>query len=231
MSVSEQQWMAYVDGELDAAAAARVEAAMREDRELAAKVAAQQRLRARLQREWTPVLDEPVPQRLAAALRARPRRDRPPVWLAAAASLLLGVLAASWWYATPRQALQLTDGALVAHGVLDEALTRRLTVDPALDGVDTGLSFRSRAGDYCRSFVLSGQSLAGLACRRADGWQVVALGAVQARGDGLRQASSGLPPAVLAEVDARLQGEPLDAEGERRARDAGWRGGSSASGE
>lgn len=231
MSVSEQQWMAYVDGELDAAAAARVEAAMRDDPELAVKVAAQQRLRTRLRREWAPVLDEPVPQRLAAALHVRPRTAHPPVWLAAAASLLLGVLAASWWHATPRQAVQLTDGALVARGVLDEALTSRLTADPAFDGVETGLSFRSRAGDYCRSFVLSGESLAGLACRRADGWQVVALGTVQAPAGGLRQASTALPPAVLAEIDLRLQGDPLDAAGERRARDAGWHGGIDTSGE
>src|SRR3546814_8550981 len=60
MNVSEEQWMAYVDGELDADGVALVEAAMRADPRLAAQVVAQQRLRAQLQHEWAPVLDEPA---------------------------------------------------------------------------------------------------------------------------------------------------------------------------
>src|SRR3546814_12764390 len=101
-------------------------------------------------------------------------------------------------------------------GELSEALASLLSGVPAGDGIESGLSVRSFAGDYCRSFVLGGQSLGGLACHRADGWEVVALGTAHTRGEGLRQASSALPPAVLAEVDARVQGEPLDAQGERQ---------------
>ena len=40
MKTSETQWMAYVDGELDAAGIAEVEAAMHEDPEFAAMVRA-----------------------------------------------------------------------------------------------------------------------------------------------------------------------------------------------
>lgn len=224
MNVSEAQWMAYVDGELDADGAARVEAAMRDDPVLAAKVVAQQRLRTHLRRAWEPVLDEPVPDRFRDALRAPPPARRSPVWLAAAASLLLGVVATTWWQATrPGAPVQFADGTLTAHGGLAEALDHRLSADPARGGIGVGLSFRSRDGDYCRSFALDAQSLAGLACRRGGGWQVVALGTHEAQAPGLRQASSPLPPAVLAEVDARLLDEPLDADGERRAREAGWR--------
>jgi hypothetical protein len=39
----------------------------------------------------------------------------------------------------------------------------------------------------------------------------------------MRTASTALPPALLEQVDARMEGEPLDAKGERAARDAGWR--------
>lgn len=230
MKVSEQEWMAYVDGELDAAAASQVEAAMRADPELAALVAAQQRLRAQLQQAFAPALEEPVPARLSATAARAPRRlpMRPPTWLAAAASLALGVLLASWWPGRVDRPLQLADGNLVAGAKLADALDHRLAAEGGGRPVAVGLSFRSQAGNYCRSFVLARQSfgeqsLAGLACRNADRWRVVALGEAAPQGSELRQASSPLPPAVLAEVDARLQGEPLDATGERQARDAGWR--------
>ena len=78
MKTSETQWMAYVDGELDAAGIAEVEAAMHEDPEFAAMVRAQQALRAHLQAAWAPVLDEPVPDRLAGVLRAPPRTGPEP---------------------------------------------------------------------------------------------------------------------------------------------------------
>ena len=223
MKTSETQWMAYVDGELDAAGIAEVEAAMHEDPEFAAMVRAQQALRAHLQAAWAPVLDEPVPDRLAGVLRAPPRSRQAPVWLAAAASLVLGVLAASWWQSAPRDDMQWRDGNLQAGGELAHALQDRLTSDPGRSGVAVGLSFRDRDGDFCRSFVLEARSTAGLACRRDAGWQVVTLGTTRTQRGTLRQAASALPPAVLAEIDARVQGEPLDAEAERSARAAGWR--------
>lgn len=224
MKVSEQEWMAYVDGELDAAAASQVEAAMRVDPELAALVAAQQGLRVRLQQAFAPTLEEPVPARLSAAAARAPRRlPMPPTWLAAVASLALGILLASWWHGRVERPLQLIDGNLVAGAGLADALEHRLAAEGGRGPVAVGLSFRSQAGNYCRSFVLAEQSLAGLACRNADRWRVVALGEATPQGGELRQASSPLPPAVLAEVDARLQGEPLDAASERQARDAGWR--------
>ncbi len=225
MKVSEQEWMAYVDGELDAAAASQVEAAMRADPELATLVAAQQRLRARLQQAFAPALEEPLPTRLSATAARAPRRlpMLPSTWLAAAASLALGVLLASWWHGRVERPLRLTDGNLVAGAGLADALDHRLAAEGGGGPVAVGLSFRSQAGHYCRSFVLAEQSLAGLACRNAGRWRVVALGEATPQGGELRQASSPLPPAVLAEVDARLQGEPLDAADERQARDAGWR--------
>lgn len=223
MKPGETEWMAYVDGELDAAGVARVEAAMREDEALAATIAAQQRLRATLQSAWAPVLEEPVPERLAGMLRTRSPGRRRPAWLALAASLALGVLVASWWQAAMRGELQLHGDAVLARGALAGVLQDRLAAEPATGGITVGLSFRDQEGGYCRSFELQSRGLAGLACHRGADWQVVALAAAAPRDQGLRPAASALPPAVLAEVDARLQGEPLDAAGERRARAAGWR--------
>lgn len=224
MNVTEEQWMAYVDGELDADGAAAVEAAMRGDPALAALVAAQRRLRMRLQRECAPTLDEPVPARLRTVLAQRPqRRRRATTWLAAAASLVVGLLVATWWRSAPPPPILLVSDGLAANGALAGALDRQLGNEPEPGQVVTSVSFRSRDGHYCRGFVLPAQSVSGLACRRADGWQVVALGASSAPGDALRPASSALPPAVLAEMDARIAGDPLDAAGELRARKAGWR--------
>ncbi|MBW3550009.1 MAG: hypothetical protein KY442_04050, partial [Proteobacteria bacterium] len=113
----------------------------------------------------------------------------------------------------------------VAGAELARALDSRLSsAGPAAGPVAVGLSFRAQDGDYCRTFVLERpQAVAGLACRQADGWRVTALGEATAVGGELRLASTALPPAILAEVDARLEGEPLDGAGERAARDAGWR--------
>lgn len=223
-TVTEADWMAYVDGELDATAAARVEAAMRGDPALAATVAAQQRLRTRLRDAYAPVVEEPVPHRLVQAAAAAPARAwRTPTWLAMAASLVVGVLLANLWQPGSRELLEVSDEGLVASADLDRALDRQLAAAGDGSGVAIGLSFRSSTGDYCRSFVLEVQSLGGLACGSAGAWRVVALGEAAPAGPGLRQASSPLPPSVLAEVDARLDGETLDREAERRARDAGWR--------
>lgn len=224
MNVSEHDWMAYVDGELDDAGAARMESAMRADPELAALVATQQRLRARVEHAFAPTLAEAIPARLFASLAHVPSRAPrvPPAWFAAAASLALGVLLATWWQGRVAPDLQVAGGKLVARSTLAVALDQHLAADGAAGPVAVGLSFRSQAGGYCRSFSLAEDAVAGLACRDADDWRIVALGEAAPQGGEFRQAASVLPPGVLAEVEARLDGEALDAAGERQARDTGW---------
>ncbi len=65
--------MAYADGQLDAAQAARVEAAIAADPALAAAVARHRALRARLREAFDPALEEPVPAALLAAARGETR--------------------------------------------------------------------------------------------------------------------------------------------------------------
>ena len=55
---------AYVDGALDSETAARLEADSRNDGALAARIAQQRELSARLRTEYNPVLNEPIPQHL-----------------------------------------------------------------------------------------------------------------------------------------------------------------------
>lgn len=242
MNVTDEMLMAYVDGELDADAAAAVERAMRADPAVGDAVMRARSLRERVREAYDPVLSEPVPERLAsiAPVRApaahgfgvRSRHSgrtrgawRGPQWAAMAASLLLGVLLAPRLHeAIAPEQLQATPEGLVADGALARALDTQLAAEPAVAGeVELGLSFRGSDGRYCRSFALPAQALAGLACRGAGGaWRVAAI-SESAPADGeLRLASTPLPPAVLAEIDARLVEDPLDAAGERAARDAGW---------
>ncbi len=241
MNVTTEMIMAYVDGELDVDAIATVERAMRVDPAVAAAVAQAKSLRERVRLAYDPVLSEPVPARLAALAsvrmptsqgrgpgtgRAGTRRNwRATQWAAMAASMTLGVLLAPWLHeaATP-VVLRTSPEGLVAVGTLERALTSRVISDATLDeDIEVGLSFRDHDGRYCRSFSLPAQSLAGLACRSGGQWQILATGeAMQDNGE-FRQAATALPPAVLAEIDARLAEESLDAAGERAARDAGWK--------
>ncbi|MFP5374898.1 MAG: hypothetical protein ACLGHW_08385 [Gammaproteobacteria bacterium] len=240
--------MAYVDGELDAEAAAAVERALRADPTVADAITRARALRERLRHAYDPVLDEALPQRLQALAgppQARPRSGPAPAaarrgrrprraaggwrgrhWAAMAACLLLGLLLAPrLQQALAPAQLQATADGLVAGGRLADALETGLAADAADgDRIRLGLSFRGGDGRYCRSFVLADRSLAGLACRATDGnWRVAAVAEAAPAGGELRLAASALPPALLAEIDARLQEvDPLDAAGERAARDAGW---------
>lgn len=246
--VNEERLLAWLDGELDEAAAADVARAVAADPALAERARRERALRENLRAAYAPVAAEAPPQRLLAALGAmqatpapattdnvaplRPRtavqrvRDwRWPEWTALAASLFLGALIGTQFLRAPAQEpVRMRDGMLVAGSELMQVLDHNLAADARPgDALAVGLSFRDGEGRYCRSFAVQGaQPLGGLACRSGDAWRVVALGEAERQDGELRQAASALPAAVLAEVDARQQ-EMLDAAAERAARDAGWR--------
>lgn len=120
-------------------------------------------------------------------------------------------------------------GRVLAGGALAAALSEQLTADQsAADPVRIDVSFRSKTGEYCRTFTLRRPAaLAGLACRTADGWQLGVLARTEspgARSGAYRQAASSMPPAVVAAVDDQIAGEPLDAPAEVTARGQHWQG-------
>jgi hypothetical protein len=118
------------------------------------------------------------------------------------------------------------DGQLLASGALDKALSTQLVRDqPAQSAVQIGVSFRSKAGSYCRTFQLRDNNLAGLACREQGNWKLEMLaltGSSPAGQPEFRQAGSSLPPAIAQAVDQAIEGDPLDAEAEARARTNRW---------
>jgi hypothetical protein len=90
----------------------------------------------------------------------------------------------------------------------------------------TGLSFRDKAGDYCRTFSLAGPAASsGLACHEGADWRIKALAQsaqVAANSGNFRTAASEDSPAIRAAVEGSIDGEALDHAGEISAREAGW---------
>jgi hypothetical protein len=245
MRFSDETLMAFADGELDEPTRRAVERAMRTDPALAAKVRQHIALRNDVFRAFARTLDEPVPPRLRQVTQSAkvvqldtvraakkhvvevPRPWSWPEWGAIGATFVLGVLAGSIGLNSLRAESQLattsgSKGALVARGALDQALTRQLaSARPVGLAVKIGISFVSRDGQYCRTFMVGAS--AGLACRSGGAWQIPVMAETGAAGESsYLQAGSPMPPAVTAAIDARAVGASLDAQGELAAAQRGW---------
>ena len=247
--ISDELLFAYIDNELDAAARAEVEAVIAADPALAKRVDEQRALRTLLSGTFDPILSEPVPERLLAATQApapkarvvalaaareqRRAREAPAGrwtwqhWGAMAACLMVGILAGRTAWFPGAEDIAARDGRLVARGPLAQALSTQLASAQAGNApVQIGLSYLSRADEYCRSFSLPRDGSGGLACRHGDDWElrVLAQDAARAGAEGrLRMAASPIPAAVLKVVDEQISGSPLDADSERAAMQRGWR--------
>jgi anti-sigma factor RsiW len=210
MTISDETLMAFADGELDDAARAAVELALRTDPQLAKRVAEHRALRQRIQAAYSAELSEPVPERLLSAAkrradasgtnvvnlqdardamardtaRARPLRTwwRPAGSIAASLIIGLGLGYGRWHQSAPLT--RNAGGALVASGQLAQGLSQQLAADgSAAAAVQIGISFLARSGDYCRTFVLSGAiSPAGVACHHGQEWQILTLSQSAASG-------------------------------------------------
>jgi hypothetical protein len=245
MSFPDEVLMAYADGELDPGTRAAVEAAMASDAQIATRIAQHRALRNRIHSAFDRVLDEPLPAPLVALSRVGPAgarngdvvplRRQPasrwmwPQWTALAASLVIGFVAGRLALLRPRNPgpVVMTEGRLLAAGALADALSNQLAGNQSAAGsVRIGVSFRSKSGEYCRTFTLSSPAaLAGLACRGAGAWRVGVLARTESSDGGsgsYRQAASPMPPAVTAAIESEIAGEPLDARAEAAARSLHW---------
>ncbi|GAC1465499.1 MAG: anti-sigma factor [Gemmatimonadaceae bacterium] len=245
MIFSDEVLMAYADGELDSETREQVEDAITKDPDIARRVASHKALREALRSSFDPVLEEPVPDRLITAARTSSRgRTYPrvvplrrhsaparswPKWAAIAASFLLGALVLQFGsnLHTSRSITE-QNGQLRASGALERALSNQLAKNQeALAAVQIGVSFRSKSGNYCRTFQLrEASALAGLACHEDNKWRVEILARADpslARNPEYRPAGSALPASVIQAVNESIAGDPLDANAEADARKRQWR--------
>jgi hypothetical protein len=248
--IDDNTLQAYVDGELDAADVARIDAALTHDDVLARRVRQARALREQVRAAFDPILVEPIPAHLsallqpvappAAAVATRPampaarrvadtaRHRLARRWWVPSAALAasVAILALGLWWHSGSELVRVQGGQSFAAGDLSAALDRALASEPHPGrAVVIGLSFRAADGHICRTFVHHPEpAIAGLACHGANGWSLPVLSPIGESASGeLRQAASTLPPEVQAAVDARLRGEVFDAQQERAARDTGWR--------
>jgi hypothetical protein len=158
-----------------------------------------------------------------------PRRWSWPEWAAIAASAVLGAFVShALWSPSGSEPMVARNGRLLANDELAHALSEQLSAAQPIDArVAMGLSFRSKGGEYCRTFVIrEGSGLAGLACRDGEAWsvQTIVPGAPSAGRDSrYGMAGAELPVSILQAVEERITGEPLDAKGEAAARENHWR--------
>lgn len=263
MNIPDELLAAYVDGELEGAERARIEQAILHDARVARRVAHYRVLRARMRTRVDGALHEPLSQRLHTARASTPtgtaqiidlarvraerkrRAERHRFMqshrIAIAASLigglLMGMLAER--LITADALTEYHDGALIARGVLAQALDNQLASSPVPGSqIRVGLSFKAKNGSYCRTFSVTDEhGLAGLACHAQAQWHVLTLvgsgaagatgatGTTEAAGsaEGIRMAASASAPVLMQAVKQRISGAPLDAQAEERARGSDWR--------
>lgn len=213
MTPTQNELMAYVDGELSPDDRARVEAFLAANADARAFVEKQQALRRALDKAFAPLVDEPVPAVLTAYLAAsavKPRervrsaqpsafaawierlKDRATLaWLAPAAGVAAGVaVAAMLGFFSRGDDLIMTKGAAMAAAPrLDRALTQQLAADEnsALQsGVRIGVSFEASDGRLCRTFDgvdANRGGIAGIACNDGATWQVTAVAESKTAGE------------------------------------------------
>lgn len=230
MSIDNEKLIAFADGELVGAEKAAVEAALAADPELRAKLALHQSTRAKLSSAFEHAMSEEIPAQMRAALahvpaevvnlaERRSRRWGAREWGAMAASLAAGLVIAFGITGADAPMLASGPNGLQANGALEQALNTQLASAES-GAVRIGLTFRAHDGDYCRTFDLTENATSGLACHDGGRWRIDMMAAHEGGGEVRTAGASG---EILAAVDARIDGEALDADAERRARDAAWR--------
>lgn len=232
MTIDPEMLMAYADGELDPVTAKRVEKAIAGDPALAEQVDRHRKLATSLRAAFDPLAATPVPPGVEAMLRDSakvvplapgPVRRERPLWMGAvAASLVAGLLAGPLLWPRDPGGVAMRGGVTVASGEVAKALGTQLASAQAPDApVRVGVTFRDGARRWCRTFE-SGAT-GGIACAQGRDWRIERLyGGVSQQDGAYRQAGSPAA-AMMADAQAMMAGDPLDAAAERAARDTGWR--------
>ncbi|HMI39997.1 MAG TPA: anti-sigma factor [Sphingomicrobium sp.] len=232
----DEQFYAWLDGELDTETAAEVAARVAADPALTRLAEQHRALNSTLRNAFEPIASSPVPEQLLAAARtqgtvadfaaAREKRRAPPrfglpQWGAIAATLVVGVITGTMLQSGNTSPVEASNGRLVAAAGLGKALDVQLASAAQSGPLRVGLTFRDGSGAICRSFIDTGSS--GLACHNRGQWQIRGLFAAPEGSRGDYRMAAGADPALAALIDSTIAGDPFDANQERAAKDRGWR--------
>ncbi|RWP51455.1 anti-sigma factor [Mesorhizobium sp.] len=244
---SDEILMRFADGELDPETVARIEQAMEIDDRLVTRVAMFIETRAQAQAALKPLLDEPVPEKLVAAVEQMVEAKRasekaasvlpfgggrmagPPSrsqWLlpiAASLAAVVGALAGYWAAGTNERA----QGGLWVAGVIRPALGQALeTVESGKEIKLAGISdrfraiatFRNNSQDLCREFEVDSQDRSTvMSVACRSGDEWRVSFAVVAPGDAGGYAPASSAEALDAYLSAIEAGTPMSAEEEIQA--------------
>jgi hypothetical protein len=233
----EEQFYAWLDGELGADDAAAVAERVAADPALTQHAEQHRALGATLRDAFDPIASSPVPDHLLAAVRtgsavvdldaagaggvSRRTRFGLPQWAAIAATLVLGIVTGTMLQMNKEPPIVASDGPKFAATELDEALDVQLASAEQTGAVRIGMTFRDKRGAICRSFTDARTS--GLACQDRGQWRIRGQFAAPEGQEADYRMAAGMDPALAALVDLTMAGDPLDADQERAAREGGWR--------
>ena len=238
MTIDDETFFAWLDGELDADQADRVAAAVASDPRLSRMAEQHREFETRLRAPFDSVAAAPVPDRLAEAAKASSGRvvrfsalrqasnDNGqwawPQWAAIAATLVLGIgLGTTLDSERGPAPVEVRGGKMFAASQLDTTLDRQLAGIPSADGTRIGLTFRDQSGTICRTFT--DQRASGVACREGEDWQLRGMFAAPEGQSGEYRMAAGMDPNLAGLVDSTIDGEPFEVAQEKAARARGWR--------
>jgi len=230
----DEEFFAWLDGELHGDAAERVAVRVAASPELTARAEQHRKLASGLRGAFDPVMTEAgAPPKFQSAeiidfsesSAGREKRRvsfAAPQWAAIAASLVVGLFAGQLLNDRNQGSpVTVQHGQLMAAAEIEKALDTQLASAPAGKGARVGLTFRDSEGKICRSF--SDATASGLACRDDGDWRVRGLFPSAEGQSGDYRMASGNDPRLSALIGETIAGEPFDAAQEKAARDAGWR--------
>ncbi|NKJ01114.1 anti-sigma factor [Novosphingobium sp. SG707] len=253
MSISREEIMAYVDGEMDEAARAKVTLAALSDLDLAEAIARECGLRERLQGHFAGVAQEPVPPAWEAMIRkaqsAEAPAEAPPAPVidlaqvrrrkaeeAKAAQPRVPLSQRKWFGGAIAAALVMglflggqmmrSEGPITAKGgalLASGDLAHALDRQLAANEGSTRMIATFRRGDGAVCRAFSGASASGIACHGGDGWRLEHVMPGSDASGAQYRQAGSADAAVMAIAQDMAVGEPMDAAQEKAARDKGWR--------
>lgn len=199
MAITNEQIMAYVDGQLPPDQVPQVEAAIAGSEDYRAIADGHRKIALAVRMAYDDIMRDPIPDRILAEFDRPPpaqvirpsfgRVASPPIALAASLALAAGLGMALIWQSlhstggnAPARIAEPAHHGVAARGTLASALdtmgASKMLQSPAGERITPVATYPQKGGGWCRDYRMTGQGatgFAGIACRDggSEGWQIV----------------------------------------------------------